>query len=295
MTTFKRALLALDLTETDASLLDFTARHARALGVEKLYVLHIIPDFTAPAGTEADFMSRFAPEVPVDEQIRSRLQARLEAAFAPVKGLEFVLDIREGKPYEKLLHWQKVKKADLLILGKKAISEGSGITAKRVARNAPCSILFVPAAAPGSIEQLVVPNDFSENAGRAIHTALALSSHMKGQPVHSLYVVDLPPADYYNRSEPGRGYRGILMESARLTGNKFRDKLGVADDDLVDVYLENLRQDTAGHILAYAKEHPGTWLVTGAKGHSPFEHFLFGSVTERLAERAGDVPLLIVR
>lgn len=47
-------------------------------------------------------------------------------------------------------------------------------------------------------------------------------------------------------------------------------------------------------ILGQAKEHPADLLVLGARGHSPVERFLLGSVAERVARHA-TVPVLVVR
>jgi nucleotide-binding universal stress UspA family protein len=157
------------------------------------------------------------------------------------------------------------------------------------------AVLLVPDGAGAEITNLVVPNDFSENAARALHAALSFSRAMKGQPVHSLHIVDLPPGQYYNCAAPDRGYLGLLMESARLAARKFRDAQGIADDDIVDAFQENSSNNLATHILRYANDHRDSLLVMGAKGHTPFETFLFGSVTERLAQSIEGQPLLIVR
>ncbi len=295
MLPFKRALVAFDLSEMDQQLLQFLKAHWNALGIEKLYALHIMPDFTAPGNPDLDFQKRFAPEGPVDERVKSALRGRLDEVFGQTPGLEIEINVREGRPYEKLLHWTEVKEIDLLLMGKKRISEGSGITAKRVARNVHSSVLLLPDGAGAKISHFVVPNDFSENAGRALQTALGLSRKMNSQAVHSLHIVDLPPSQYYNRSRPDNRYLEILMESARMAARKFLGQLGIKDDGIVDVFRENTRNNRAAHIHAYADEQPGALLVMGAKGHTPFETFLFGSVTERIAQGVERQPLLIVR
>ena len=295
MLKFNRALVAFDLTEMDFQLLDFLKAHSRALGIQKLYALHIMPDFSTPDNPEFDFQKRFAPEAPVDERVKSAIQERIDEKLGDTEGLEIEIEVREGKPYDKLLRWTKVKEIDLLIMGKKRLSEGSGITAKRVARNAHSAVLFIPDGAGPDIENLIVPNDFSDNAARALHAAIDMSRSMKGQLVHSIHVVDLPPGHYYNRSAPDRGYLGVLMESAKLTARKFQETQGIADDDVVDVFQENTKNNLAAHLLTYASNKEEALLVMGAKGHTPFETFLFGSVTERIAQGVEGQPLLIIR
>lgn len=294
MPTFKRALVALDRSEMDAQLLRFLKLHAAALGIQKLYVLHVMRDFSAPSQIDADFQQRFAPEIPPDEQVEKALGQQLQDQLGANPGFEVDLDVREGKPYEKLLHWLGLKRIDLLLLGKKAISEGSGITAKRVARHAECAVLFLPQDAPGQVGQIVVANDFSENAERALKTSLSLSSKMGELPVHSLYIVDLPPDNYYSTSSD-QGYPALLLESAKEAGAQFRDRLGIAEGRVIEAYRENPNNRLSAHLLAYADEQPNAMIVMGAKGHSALQAFLFGSVTEQLAQAVARQPLLIVR
>lgn len=295
MQTFKRALIALDLSDADKSVLAYVAQHAEALGIEKLYILHIIPDFAMPKQADVAFQKTFAPDIPVDERVRKRLEEAAEQAFEGNPNVTWEVEVREGKPYEKLLHWIKVKQVSLLAVGKKSISEGSGITAKRVARNTACSVLFVPKAVSAKTKHLVVPNDFSANSAKALQVAVQMSRRIGGVPVHSLHVVDLPPEDYYNRSAPGQGYRGLIMESAKNAGRNFLKDQRLRDEDIVEAYRENFSSSTPQYILEYADAQEEAMLIMGAKGHSPFETFLFGSVTEKLAERVDKQPLLIVR
>lgn len=285
----------MDLSEIDMEVLHFTAKHAKALGIEKLYLLHVIPDFAVPGQADTAFQKMFAPDIPVDERVGEKLQERLEEAFGNSPRLSWEVEVREGKPYEKLLHWIEVKNIDLLVVGKKAVSEGSGITAKRVARNASCAVLFLPKGAEATTRHLIVPNDYSDNSGRAIRAAMDISHRLGGVLVHSLHVVDLPPEDYYNRSGAGQGYRGLLLESAHKAGKEFLRQQGLNDDDITEAFRENLNNNLAQQILNYAGELEGSFLVMGAKGHAPFETFLFGSVTEKLAQEVEKYPLLIVR
>ncbi len=286
----------MDLSDIDMEILHFTAQHAEALGIQKLYLLHVIPDFALPKQADTAFQKMFAPDIPVDERVSEKIQERLEEAFGKTTNISWEVEVREGKPYEKLLHWIEVKNIDLLIVGKKAVSEGSGITAKRVARNAGCAILFLPKGADPTAKRLIVPNDYSDNSARAIRTAMDLSHRMGGIPVHSLHVIDLPPEDYYNRSGTGQGYRGLLLESAQKAAKEFLRQEGLNHEDITEAFRENLRSDLARHIIEYARElKKGSFIVMGAKGHAPFETFLFGSVTEKLAQELEAYPLLIVR
>lgn len=137
-------------------------------------------------------------------------------------------------------------------------------------------------------------NDFSENAERALKTSLVLADSMGQLPVHSLYIVDLPPDNYYSTS-PDRGYPALLMESAKEAGSVFREKLDLTKGRIIEAYRENPNNRLSSHLLAYADEQPNAIIVMGAKGHSALQAFLFGSVTEQLAQAVARQPLLIIR
>lgn len=295
MQSIRRAIVALDLSPADQYILQYLAANAALLGIEKTYFVHIMPDFTVPKHVDVEFQKLFAPEYPVDEKVRDKLGFDIQEAFGEDIDMEYSIEVIEGKPYEKLLHWTKVKEADLLIVGKKETSEGSGITARRVARNARCNIMFLPTGGYREIENVLVPIDFSRHSLHAIEAALAIKNRQEDTLIHGLYIVDLPPEDYYSRSRPGRGYRGVLMESAQIAFDSFVKDHGLSKEAFGMNFLENKQHDIAAHIEDFAMGKRNSLLIMGAKGHSPFETFLFGSVTEKLAERFNKLPLLIVR
>ena len=295
MQSFRRIIVALDLSEADRHILQFLAANAALMGIEKAYFVHLMPDFTLPKQVDVEFQKLFAPEYPVDEKVRDKLGFDIQEAFGEEAELEYSIEVIEGKPYEKLLHWITVKEADLLVVGKKEVSQGSGITARRVARNAKCNILFVPVNGYSEIENIVVPLDFSNHSLHAIQAAQAFKARKPEADIHGLYVVDLPPEDYYTRSRPGKGYRGVLMESAKIAYDSFVKDNGLSREEIEMNFLENKQHDIAGHIEDFALEKPHSMIIMGARGHSPFETFLFGSITEKMAERVNVLPLLVVR
>lgn len=295
MQKFRRVLTALDLSKQDKVLLRFLSINASLLGIDKTYFLHIMPDFSAPKQLDVAFQKLFAPEYPIDEKVRDKLCLDAKEILGEDCPFSFDVEVIEGKPYEKLLHWTNVKEINLLIVGKKDISEGSGITAKRVARNTKNNILFVPIDSTPDINRILVPLDFSQHSFNAIQTALALKAKDDNLSVEAVYVVDLPPEDYYSRSKSGTGYRGILLESAQSAFETFINEYNINPNHFKMTYLENTSNSVVHHLKMAAEQQEGTLVLMGAKGHSPFETFLFGSVTEKLVGIPLKSPILIVR
>lgn len=295
MKNFQRALVAMDLSKVDEKLLAFTRIMVDLLSLKKLYAVHIVPDFTAPDNLDAEFHKLFAPEYPIDEKIRDKIKLDLEAALGSRKDLDVVVNVVEGSPYEKLIHWIEVKEIDLLLVGHKEVSQGSGITAKRIARRSKCNIIFVPESFSGEWNRIVVPIDFSENSARALKKALQLRVVNPGLKIETVYVVDLPPDSYYIQSTENAGFKSLLVESAQETYEDFLKKQGVDKSEVTPVFLENDYVNIAAHLQEYVEESQPDLVIIGAKGHTALENFFYGSVTEKFVERCKKTPVMIVR
>jgi len=295
MKTNTRAIVAMDLSQTDQYLLQIIKQVQQPLGIETAYFLHVMPDFTVPENVDVEFQKMFAPDQPVDEKVSERLQNSIQKELGDLKGFETFVDVREGKPYQKLVHWIDVKEADLLILGNKTNSGGSGVTARRVARRAESNILLVPDVDVKDIKSILVPVDFSENSARAIRTALKMAPLSSGIAINLLYVIDMPPAEYYVGASRDAGLRGLLKESAREAFQRFMKEFDLDEHRFKVHFVENEYSNVAAHINEFDKEQNTDMLIMGAQGHSALERFIFGSVTERLVELEKTHPILVVR
>jgi len=295
MKDFARTLIALDLSPMDRKIMDMLQLVKPILDIRKAYFLHIMPDFTLPKDVDVEFQKLFAPEYPTDEKVKDKIALDVAEALGNWPGLETSVEVREGKPYQKLLHWTEVKEIDLLLLGHKQESEGSGIAAKRVARNSKCNVLFVPDQFEGPIQKILVPIDFSDNSARALKTALAFQKQLDNVEIHCLYIIDLPPTDYYMRPTVNSGFFKVLQESATKAYEEFVERHQFDTANLKANFVENVYNNITTHISTFAENHQIDMIIMGAKGHSAIESFVFGSVTERLVNRNKINPIMIVR
>ncbi len=289
-------MVAVDLSATDTILFKTIQLLAQPLGMEKLYVVHIIPDFAMPKQLDAEFHKLFSSEYPVDERIQDKIALDIAPYLNDLPNLVVQIDVREGRPYEKLLHWAEVKEIDLLIVGHKKKSEGSGLTARRLARNTQSNLLLISDQREPKLERLLVPVDLSENACHALKTARELSQIADPTPeLQTLYIVDMPPAGYYLHQYENEGFRQMLFTAAKDAYETFLDQSGVSvapDDRLLE---KNTYLNTSRHILERAQKLGTDLIVMGAKGHSRVESFIFGSVTEKLLETNQTCATLVVR
>jgi len=193
MKDFKNTMVAMDLSEMDEHVLGFTKLISKALDIKKLDAIHIIPDLLIPENADLQFHQLFGIGYPLDERIKDKIDEQVAPVFGD-NGVETTINVVEGKPYEKLLHWAEVKDSNLVVVGKKSKSSGSGITAKRVARKVKCNVLFVPEKAPKAIKKILVPIDFSENSARAMLKAYELSQSLENVELTCLYIGGYVPS-----------------------------------------------------------------------------------------------------
>jgi nucleotide-binding universal stress UspA family protein len=146
-----------------------------------------------------------------------------------------------------------------------------------------------------TVRNIIVPLDFSSHSKRALQAAKLVQERLPEVAIYCLYVVDLPPEDYYSRSRPGKGYRGVLMESAQQAYRRFMEENDFPADAFEMVFVENEHFNIAHHIEDFAAGKDAPLIVMGARGHTPLEAFFFGSVTEKLLDRLSQAPVLVVR
>lgn len=297
MTTYQRALIALDLTHNDEALLSYTGFISKPFHTVSAYFVHIIPDFTQPdkVDIDPDFQKIVHPEFPVDEHVKEKLVKEVETHFGSPPGVKVQVEVIEGKPYQKLLHWVDVKNIELLVAGHKKVDQGSGIAVKRVARNAACNVLFVPETAKPEIHEILVPVDFSDNSSRALRVALDLKKSLPEVNVTTVHIVPQPAAVYYAPEFNDPRFAKLLMQTARESHITFLEKNRLQSGDIKEVFIEDSYANIPRHIAEFADPGKFDLMILGATGHSAFNQLFFSSVTESVVERCREIPVLVVR
>jgi nucleotide-binding universal stress UspA family protein len=295
MIVFNRAMMACDLSDMDKHMLRFFKTIKDAVNIKKLYFIHIMPDVTLPKNADLEFHKLFSSEYPVDEKIEDKIKLDIEEVLGSEHNVDYDIEVVEGQPYQKLIHWAEVKEVGLLVVGRKKKSQGSGITARRVARHAKSNILFVPEDASDSVKRILVPIDYSDNSARAMRTALNIQSRSEEEvEVIGIHIIDMPPADYYMRPIEHTGFIKMLEDSAVKAYKEFMKKHAFASAEVEPVFIENMYNNTAAHLNDYSMDENIDLVIMGAQGHSAFNSFLFGSVTEKLVDKI-EKPVLIIR
>ncbi len=284
----------MDLTKTDETVLQYTGFLLDKFGGAKLYCVHTEPDFEIPSEIREKYGNEFAMQS-LDEKMKQRMTETVTQILGQRTGLDIEFEVLEGAAFEKLVHWTKVKNVDLLVVGKKKVSEGSGIVAKKVARQTESSVLFVPHGAAPKITKILVPIDFSKHSAKALQHAIDLAENSDNAKVVAINIFDIPTVNYYYIGQNYGQFTALILENAQSAYEIFVEKYQIDKSKVEAIFEENIYLSPAKHINEYARKNDVDFLVMGAKGHSAMEVFFYGSVTESLLTYNEDMPLLVMR
>lgn len=295
MKKFERIIVALDHTDFDQQLLKYFSLFSKTIFPKKVYFIYVDQNLEKTSDLEIAYKDENGQLVPKDELLKKVLTIQVNEHFANKAEVDFEVEVLEGSPLEQILHWTKVKNADLLVLGNKKFSEGSGVVAKRVARNTDCAVLFVPETSNSFPHHILVPVDFSKYSELAMNGALELAKVGANTEITAFNVFDVPMTGY---PMVNMNYERFVKNMASFKKEAFEEYIQKFDLGTIQVhadYVENDTNNVAKHIHRYAHQHNFDLIVMGAKGHSLFDRMLMGSVTEKLVSYDKEIPLLILR
>ena len=289
----KEIAVAVDLSSNDKTVLQYTKYLATKLNVEKVNLVHVIPSILSPENLDV----KIDQLIGVDFNLKGKIKDRLQAIAQPIfnNGISAQVDVIEGNPYRELMAYVEDLDSDLLVVGVKSDSERSGITAQRVVRNFKGYVLFVPDNVAMGITRISVPIDFSDNSARALKIALSLSKKIKNCTVRCIHAINSIPDKYYLDMKMKNSLNHQLLSFAENAWAIFLEKNDLQKENIHIDYRQEINS-TAGKILQDYFERQNTdMVVMGAKGHTAFEKFLYGSVTEALVDTCTKRSILVIR
>lgn len=292
----KKILIALDLSEMDAALIQFAAFIAQHSVAEKMYFVNIIRSFHIPESVLKEFPG--LADTAISER-KDKMMAVVNEHFsvdeATKKRLKLQFVVKEGAPAKKLLQVMHDSDIDLCIAGRKHGLPGSGVLVQRLARRAACSLLIVPEGSKPGIRKLLVPSDFSENSRLAVEGAIALAErHAPNVQIVVQNVFTVPPGYHYS----GKSYEefaAIMEKHARKDYKKFIKEVDLKGQRVKDVYSLDKNDNLMTDIYDKAIEIEADGIVMGAKGRTAATALFLGSIAERAIQMNTRFPLLIIR
>lgn len=283
----KRVMVGVDLSEMDKTLFSYTAWMAKIFKIETIYFLHVARSLDLPEDLVEKYPDLVAPS---DEAIEKQLQTEADKHFTDC---ECKVEVREGNAEEKILRLAKIKEIDMIVMGRKKQSKGSGILPGKLARTAPCSILFVPEASEARISKVLVPVDFSKSAFLAFEEALLIKKTTGADLIlHNTYEV---PSGYHLSGKSYEEFAEIMKGHAYEDAVKFISQAEVKSSEVEIVLTLDDDDDPAEKTYALAKERGADFIAIGSKGRTGMAAVLLGSVADKMTRYDTDIPLMVVK
>jgi len=292
----RRILAPVDFSPASQRGLAFAAALAGRFH-SQLHLLHVVEPPVLPEWGYAHIPQREARLRHAAEERLPRLPS--ECGINPA--LVASTKIRSGEAEDEICKAAAEERADVVVLASHGLGGIQhaffGSTAERVVRRAPCPVLTVRervlrskgAAASFDLKRIVVTTDFSEESRKAFPYALALARKFEAALL-LLYVVPAHlPAEF--------SHMGIVLEESRLL-EEARERLPRFLQAELDPHLHVETQVVNGgpahEICRTAETQAADLIVMATHGHTGLQHFMVGSVTEKVIRHA-PCPVLVVR
>lgn len=295
MKNFKRILVALDHSVFDDKMIRYFNEFSHLTLPKKVHFLYVDQDLEIPPGLEIIYNDEAGNPLSKDELLSAAIKKKVDLGYTKRHQAEVSIDILEGDPLKEILHWVKVKEADLLVVGNKKLSEGSGVMAKKIARHTSCAVLFVPETSQENIHKILVPVDFSSHSKMAMQGAIDLATELQNVSVTAFHTYDVEMTGHPSINMSYDRLKEHIKAFKREALEKFVLQFDTKGATLNSAQIVNEKGNPAKQIYAHAVKNSFDLIVVGAKGHSTLERVFLGTVTEKLLSLDKEIPVLVLR
>jgi sulfate permease, SulP family len=267
MTNFERPLLALSLTDQDASLLQYAALMVQRQAWNDVHFAHVAAENA--------------------HEWLEPLQKEVERYFGQnAPSVRHSLHAAEGARLDQIVRLAVEHQRDLIMLGHRRMRSGRRALARRLAMVSPASVWLVPEGAAAKVSSILVPVDFSESSADALSVAIGIARANGLGMLHAVHVFFDPSTVRYDEH-----VQEILGEESAALEQFIAgiDRQGVEVEPLL---VEGTR--TADDILRTAQRYHSDLIVMNTRGRSQAASVLLGSTTSETMA-ATTVPLLAVK
>ncbi|UII22462.1 universal stress protein [Fulvivirga ligni] len=288
MYSYKRLLVALDLSEMDEVLLKYTSELVKICGIEKIYFMHVAKSLNLPEKLRESYPDLMAP---TDEALKKDIEDNIGKYFTG--SCEYDVEIKEGSAEDKILRWADIKEIDLLVVGRKIELKGKGTLTGKLAKTIHCSILFVPETATPKISTVLMATDFSKTSSLALQEAVKVKEAVGAKLiVQNSYEV---PSGYHTSGKTYEEFSEIMKSHAYEDVVEFLDREGVSINDAEIVLSLDEDDDPAEKAWKVADEKNADLIIIGSRGRAGLASILLGSVADKMVHYDRGIPLLVVK
>lgn len=285
---YKRLLVGVSLGKQDGASIRYAGMISRLAKSEKIIFFHV----TSAKDLPDDLRNEF-PDLaePADKSVKEGLEALVEKHFDGYSKTKLECEVAEGSPLVEFLRRAKEYDIDLIVMRKARGPAVSGTLFEKIARKAPCSVMFVPEGTKTWFNDIVVPVDFSENSADALEVSVAFALASSVSQIHCLHVYDVP-IGYYKTGKSYEQFAEIMKGHAEKNYREFIAGIDLRGVSVVPVF--KLAKKASVGIEETINTYDRFLVVIGARGRRAAAAVLLGSVAEHLI-KTSDLPILAVK
>lgn len=286
---YKRLLVGISLNDQDGASIRYASMISRLAKSEQITFLHVANT------TEIDEeVCEIYPELmrSCDGSTTQEIENLVKKYYDGHPDTRINCEAVEGSPLIELLKRSKQEEIDLIVMRKRVGDKSSGTLVTKLARRAPCSVLFVPEKSKAWYKNILVPIDFSKNSEDAIDVAIAFAQASGINEIECLHVYSVPPG-FYKTGKSYEQFAEIMKGHAEKKYEEFIKKIDLKGISAVPKFrLDD--KDSRGIWEEMLEKREVHLLIMGARGRKAGVGVLLGSVTEHLIKTT-TVPLLAVK
>lgn len=206
--------------------------------------------------------------------------------------------VRGIAPAPAILTYAREHNVDIIVMGthgRRGLNHlMMGSVAEEVVRMSPCPVLTVrETASPlAPISQILVPLDFSDFSSQALTVARSIASDI-GATIRALHVIEevIHPSFYVTGQTALSSWYPEIEATSVKEMQKLAERAGGQNVPL-EFHVKEGR--AAVDIVSFAKRNNIQLIVMASHGLTGIEHFLLGSVTEKVV-RLAPCPVLVIK
>ncbi|WP_020526109.1 universal stress protein [Flexithrix dorotheae] len=286
----KDLLITMDLSEMDEVMMEFASFVNKAVDLDKIYFLHVAKELDLPEELVAQYPDLIKP---LDESIEEKIEGMLDEYFSEEEKSKIEILVKEGKPDKVILQLAKELDIEIVVLGLKTGLEGAGLVSNKVARLAPCTVVFVPEVLP-NLSRIVVPIDFSANSKLALEFAAFMAKKHDNARIicQNVYTV---PSGYSRLGKSYEEFAEIMKENAEKMFENFKRTLDIGNVEVTCEFTLGKPNKISEQIYNFAVRRKAGAIAVGSKGRTAAASILLGSTAEKLLNYNRQLPLILVK
>ena len=284
MKNIDKILVALDLTSIDKELIRYASFLSQKLKPSKVYFVHNIKKYEI-----SELFQEQLKNLDLEQLISDELDEKVANYFDSDTPSEVL--ISEDPYTESLINYVVHKyEIDLVVVGNKSNSEGTGVISDKLMRLLKCDIVSVPDTVEQKIENIWGGTDFSKESTKVFQLASTLAN-VTGARITAVNIFNVPVqfTPYLNKEE-------MIPKVEKHTREKFEKFLKKNKITDCDIKVIRGREASVAEKLSIEAEKAGAdLLVVADKGGNVFSSLLVGSVTDELFDRRLKIPLWVAK